>query len=178
MSERFAYNELVFDGKVMQVRKVGVKMPDGRVVQRDLAHYAGAAVILPVLADGSVVLIRNYRFAIDEWLYELPAGMLEPNEDPAVCAARELTEETGYTAGRIEKLGQFYTGPGTTDEVMHAFLAEDLTDGPQQLETYEQIEVDVRPDDEVRARVADGRIHDAKTIAALGLYWLKRPGAG
>ncbi len=176
VSEPFEYDELVFDGRVAKVHRVALRMPDGCLVQRDLIRYPGAAVILPVLQDGSIVLIRNYRFAVDETLYELPAGMLEPDEPPEVCAARELTEETGYTAGTVEKLGQFFTGPGTSDEVMHAFLATELTDGPQDLDAYELIEVDVRPDAEVRAMVADGRIHDAKTIAALGLYWLRRRG--
>jgi ADP-ribose pyrophosphatase len=172
MSERFEYDELVFDGRVAEVHKVGVRMPDGRVVQRDFIHYNGAVVILPVLPDGSIVLIRNYRFAVDETLYELPAGMLDGDEPPEVGAARELTEETGYSAGRLEKLGRFFTGPGTCDERMHAFLATELAPGRQDLEVYEQIEVEVRPGREVREMVADGRIHDAKTIAALALYWL------
>ena len=172
--DRFEYDELVFDGRVAKAHRVGVRMPDGRVVQRDLIHYAGAAAVLPVLADGSIVLIRNYRFAIDEVLYELPAGMLEPGEDPSLCAARELTEETGYTAGQIEKLGQFFTGPGTCDEVMHSYVATELTVGEQALEAYEQIEVETCSEAEVRRMVADGTIHDAKTIATLGLWWLRR----
>ena len=108
MNERFEKSELIFDGAVAKGYDVSVKMPDGNVVHRDFFHYDGAAVILPILDDGSVVLIRNYRFAVDEHLYELPAGMLETDEEPALCAARELTEETGYTAGKIEKLGIFY----------------------------------------------------------------------
>lgn len=171
-SERFVTDELVYRGRVAEVHKVGVRMPDGRVVTRDFVHYGGAVIILPVLADGSIALIRNYRFAVEETLYELPAGMLEAGEDPAAGAARELTEETGYTAGRLVELGRFFTGPGTCDERMHAFLATDLTAGPQALEVYEQIEPEVRPAGEVRAMVRDGRIHDAKTIAALALYWL------
>ncbi|MHC4295162.1 MAG: NUDIX hydrolase [Planctomycetota bacterium] len=173
MDERFAYNELVFDGKVAEVHKVGLRMSDGNVVQRDLIHYDGAAVILPVLADGSIVLIRNYRFTVDEHLWELPAGMLEEDEDPAACATRELTEETGYTAGKIEKLGEFFTGPGTTDELMHAYLATDLIDGEQNLERYEEITVEVFPDAKVRRMVVDGTIHDAKTVTALAIYWLR-----
>ena len=171
MSERFVHDELVYKGRVAEVHKVGVRMPDGRVVQRDFIHYGGAVVILPVLPDGSIVLIRNYRFAVEETLWELAAGMLEAGEDPAAGAARELAEETGYSAGRIEALGRFYTGPGTCDERMHAFLATQLTAGGQDLEAYEQIEVEVHPEAEVRAMVADGRIHDAKTIVALALYW-------
>ena len=174
MNNRLEGRELIFDGRVAKGYKVRLRMPDGNVVQRDFFHYDGAAVVLPVLDDGSIVLIRNYRFAVDEHLCELPAGMLEAGEAPALCAARELTEETGYTAGRLEKLGVFYTGPGTTDEAMHAFLATDLTDGRQALEVYEEITVETYSDREVRRMVLDGVIHDGKTIAALGLYWLGR----
>ena len=174
MGERFAYDELVFQGRVAQVHKVGVQMPDGKVVQRDWIHYEGAAVVLPVRDDGGIVMIRNYRFAVEEHLWELPAGMLETNEPPEHCAARELTEETGYTAGKIEKLGAFYTGPGTTDELMHAFLATELTDGRQNLEPYEQITVESFPPQQVREMIVDGTIHDGKTIAALGMYWLRQ----
>lgn len=174
MSDRFEYDELVYDGAVAEVHHVGLRMPDGEVVSRDLIHYAGAAVILPVLPDGRIVLIRNYRFAVEERLWELPAGMLEEGEPPEACAARELIEETGYTAGRIEKLGAFYTGPGTTDENMHSFLATDLTDGKQDLERYEDIAVEIVPDETVREMVCSGEIHDGKTIATLALYWLGR----
>ncbi|HUS91079.1 MAG TPA: NUDIX hydrolase [Phycisphaerae bacterium] len=179
MTDRFAYKELVFDGRVAKAHRVGVRMPDGRVVERDWIHYGGAAVILPILDDGSVVLIRNYRFAVDETLYELPAGMMDPADaSPEQCARRELAEETGYTAGRIELLGSFYSGPGTCDERMHAFVATGLSAGEQDLEVYERIEAEIVAEAEVRAMVADGRIHDAKTIATLGLYWLKASRAG
>ena len=174
VNKRFEYQELIFDGKVAKGYKVGVRMQDGRVVRRDYFHYEGAAVVLPILDDGRIVMIRNYRFAVDEHLYELPAGMLNEGEDPIGCAARELTEETGYTAARIEKLGQFYTGPGTTDELMHAYLATGLSDGRQNLEAYEQITVETFSEDEIRQMVASGEIHDGKTIATLGLYWLKK----
>ncbi len=172
MYDRFQQCELVFDGKVAKAYRVNLQMDDGRLIQRDFFKYPGAAVILPVLDDGSIVLIRNYRFAVDEHLYELPAGMLEPGEAPEACAARELTEETGYTAGSVERLTEFYTGPGTTDEMMRVYLATELVPGRQDLEVYERIAVEVRSDDDVRRMVADGTIHDAKTIATLGVYWL------
>jgi len=174
MNDRLEFRELVYDGKIAKGYRVGLRMPDGNVVQRDFFHYNGAAVVLPVLDDGSIVLIRNYRFAVDEHLYELPAGMLEEGEDPAECAARELIEETGYRAGRMEKLGAFYTGPGTTDENMHAFLATELTGGQQDLEAYEEIRVEVFGDAAIRQMVADGTIHDGKTIAALAYYWMRK----
>ncbi|HUT56314.1 MAG TPA: NUDIX hydrolase [Phycisphaerae bacterium] len=170
---RFEFDKLIHKGRVAELHSVGVRMPDGTVVQRDYVHYGGAAVVLPILEDGSVVMIRNYRFAVEEHLLELPAGMMDGDEEPRAAAARELAEETGYTAGRIEPLGEFYTGPGTTDERMYAFLATELTKGRQNLEQHEQIQVEVHAADEVRRMVADGAIHDGKTIAALGLYWLR-----
>ncbi len=173
MEDRIVSKELVFDGRIATGYRVKLRMGDGNVVERDYFHYNGAAVILPVLDDGRIVLIRNYRFVVDEVLWELPAGMIDPGEDPDRCAARELTEETGYTAGRVEKLGQFFSCPGTMDEVMHAYLATELTDGEQGLEPYEEISVEPRTDDDVRRMVRSGEIHDAKTVAALGLYWLR-----
>jgi ADP-ribose pyrophosphatase len=172
MDDRFEYDELVYEGKVCEVRRVGLKR-HGKVLPRDLILYRGAAVVLPVLADGSVVLIRNRRFAVNEELWELPAGLLEDDEPPIECAARELTEETGYTAGRIEPLGSFYSTPGTSNETLHAFVATDLAPGEQDLEGDEQIEVFVRPASAVREMLLSGELHDAKSIAALSLYWMR-----
>ncbi len=173
MSQRFEYSKLVFDGVVAKAYQVGVRMDDGKVVQRDYFRYGGAAVVLPLHSDGSIVMIRNYRFAVEEHLLELPAGMLAEGEPPEICAARELTEETGYKAETVEKLGHFYTGPGTTNQVLHSFLATGLTEGPQDLERYERITVESFPQAQVRRMIAGGEIHDAKTISTLSLYWLR-----
>lgn len=166
--------KLVYDGAVIKVYDVALRMSDGHVVPRDLIHYAGAAVILPVLDDGAIVMIRNYRFAVGEHLYELPAGMLDNGEAPEIAARRELAEETGYVAGSIQKLGAYCSSPGSSDEIMHAFLATQLRPGPQKLELHEQIKVEVLSDSKVRRMMLDGTIHDAKTLSALGLYWLRR----
>jgi len=174
MTNCFAYDEVVYRGKVATVHRVGLRMRDGEVVPRDFIHHSGAAVVLPVLENGDIVLIRNYRFAVDEHLLELPAGILEDGENPLACAARELKEETGYTAGQIEQLCWFYSTPGCTDEVIHAYLATRLTDGAQKLDRYEDITVEILPDDEARKMVFDGRIHDGKTVAALATYWLTK----
>lgn len=178
MLPRFEYDELAYDGRLMKVHRVGVRMPDGRVVPRELVLYAGAVVVLPVLPDGSIVFIRNYRFAVEETLWELAAGAIDAGESPQEAARRELLEETGYRAGTLTKLGQFFTGPGSCNEEMHVFLASELTAGPQALEPYEQIQVQVLSAGEARAMFEDGRIHDGKTIAALGMYWLRDWGAG
>ncbi len=174
MDDSYEFNELVHRGAKFEFRRVGVAMPDGRVVSRDLVHTLGACVVLPVLDDGSIVLIRNRRFAVGEELWELCAGMIEPDEAPAVCAERELIEETGYRAGTIEPLGRFYTSPGYTDEDMHAFLASDLHPGDQALEDYEEIRVEAVEPERVRRMCLDGTIRDGKTLAALALYWWKK----
>ncbi len=174
MSDRFVYDELVFDGLIVKAHRVGVRMDDGKVVRRDFIHFPGAGVVLPVLDDGSIVLIRNYRFAVSDFLYELPAGVVEEGEDARGCAARELKEETGYSAGRVEKLGGFYSTPGTADEFLQVYLATELTKGEQKLETHERITVEVFPDQTVRRMIIDGTIRDAKTIAGLGIYWARR----
>jgi len=142
----------------------------GRSVRREIVRHPGAVVVVPVLEDGRLVLIRNYRIAVDDRLWELPAGKLEENEEPQRAAARELEEETGYRAGRIRPLTAFFTSPGFADERIHAFIAEELTFVGQNLEPGEQIEAETLPRDEVLAMIADGRIRDGKTIAAV-LMW-------
>jgi ADP-ribose pyrophosphatase len=142
----------------------------GRSVRREIVRHPGAVVIVPVLADGRLVLIRNYRIAVDDRLWELPAGKLEEGEEPQRAAGRELEEETGYRAGRIRPLTAFFTSPGFADELIHAFIAEDLTFVGQNLEPGEQIEAEALGRDEVLAMIADGRIRDGKTIAAV-LMW-------
>lgn len=174
MDKRIETDELIFQGRIAEVHKVQLRMPGGELVPRDLIKYPGAAVILPVLDDGSIVLIRNDRFAVNEQLLELPAGTLERGEEPLACAARELTEETGYTAARLERLGSFFAAPGSSDERMHSFLARGLTAGPQALEKHEQISVEIHTEDEVRRMIADETLHDGKTLATLALYWIRK----
>ena len=172
--QRFEEHELAFDGHTVKGYVVKVRMDDGQVVPRDYFHYTGSAVILPVLDDGRILLIRNTRFAVQEDLIELPAGRLDPGEDGATAAGRELTEETGYIAGKMVKLGEFYSAPGNADENMFVFVATDLSTGQQKLETYERITLLPRTEDDVRRMIVDGEIHDAKTIAAMTLYWMKK----
>ena len=139
----------------------------GGTQRREIAEVADAVVILPLMEDGRVVLIANERFAVNQTLWELPAGTLEPGEDPAACAARELAEETGYEAQRIERLTAFYPSPGFCTEKLHAYRATGLKHVGQSLDETERITPHVVALDEAYAMIHDGRIEDGKTIATL-----------
>jgi ADP-ribose pyrophosphatase len=175
MRSRVVKDELVYTGRICRVHKVGVRMDSGEVIDRDLVELANAVVIVPVLPDGSLVLIRNERFAVNEELLEFPAGKLDaPDEDPAEAARRELGEETGYTAGKVEPLGGFYTAPGSMTEWMMPFLATDLRPGPQRLEGYERIKVQTIRPERLAEMIAAGELHDGKSISAWALWQLRK----
>jgi ADP-ribose pyrophosphatase len=143
---------------------------DGGTLERDVVVHSGAVVLLPILDDGRIVLIRNHRFAIDETLWELPAGTLEPPEPAIDCAARELREETGYAADSLEPLGRFYSAPGFCTELLHAFVATGLTAVGQDLEPTEHIAVHPVSREELDRLLGEGAIVDAKTLATLFLW--------
>lgn len=157
----------VFTGVKFAVDQISVRAHDGSMVVRERITHPGAVVVLPLTDDGRVVMIRNHRFVVGKTLWELCAGTLEPPELPEACARRELIEETGYEAGRVEALCQFYTTPGMTDELMHAFVARDLVHVGQRLEATEKIEVELIALADVLQMVRDGRIVDGKSIATL-----------
>jgi ADP-ribose pyrophosphatase len=150
-----------------RVERLQRKLADGTLKQREIVRHPGSVVIVPLLNDCRVCLIRNFRMAVDRPLVELPAGTLEQGEQPADCAARELIEETGYRAGRLERLTSFYAAPGILDEHMHLFLATDLTPGPPQREAGEEIENLIVSWDEALAMIEHGEIRDAKTMVGL-----------
>jgi ADP-ribose pyrophosphatase len=143
---------------------------DGRPHPKDTVQHPGAVAILPLVDDDHVCLIRNYRVAVDKTLIELPAGTLEPGEDPAATAYRELIEETGYRAASIEKLREFTMSPGILNERMHLYLAKNLTAGEMALEAGEEIETLIVGWDEALRMVFDGTIEDAKTLVGLLHY--------
>lgn len=137
---------------------------------RQIVQHPGAVVILPVLADGRVVLIRNFRVSVDEELLELPAGTLEAGEDPQDCAQRELAEETGYRAESWELLTSFFASPGILTERMFLYLATGLAPGDAALEQGEEIETLGVAWETALEMARDGRIHDAKTLVGLLYY--------
>lgn len=144
-----------------------IALPNGRSVLLDLLKHPGAAAVVPFLDDGRVLLIRQYRFATGGYLLEVPAGKLDPGEAPEACAERELEEETGYRAGRLERLGAIWPSPGFTDEKIHLFAASELRPTAQRLEPDEVIELVPMALDEALRRVREGEIEDAKTGMAL-----------
>mgnify|MGYP001824574296 CR=1 FL=1 len=144
-----------------------VDLPNGHRVALDLLPHPGASAVVPFLDDETVLLIRQYRHAVGGELLEIPAGKLDPGEAPEVCAARELEEETGQRAGRLEKLGAIWTSPGFTDEVIHLYVARDLTPTSQRLEADEIIELVPTPLDEALASLSRDPIVDGKTATAL-----------
>ena len=141
--------------------------PDGARHAKQIVRHPGAVVLLPLLDDGRICLIENYRASVQQTLIELPAGTLEPGEDPAQTARRELAEETGYRAGHIEPLATFYMSPGILDERMVLYLAAQLEPGSTSLDAGEDIRPLLSTWSEALAMVGDGRIHDGKTMLAL-----------
>ena len=139
-------------------------------LDRHIVRHSGSVVIIPILSDGSICLIRNYRISVEDTLFELPAGTLEQGESPENCARRELEEETGYTAGRIEAIVQFFAAPGIMDEKMHCFLATDLVAGNPNREPNERIENHPIQLDAAIDMIQENLICDAKTICGLLFY--------
>jgi ADP-ribose pyrophosphatase len=163
--------DVLFEGRRFRVIQQTHATPDGVTHVRETIEHPGSVVLLPLVAPDQVCLIRNLRVAVGETLIELPAGTLDhPGEDPLECARRELAEETGYRAAKLEKLLDFYVSPGIMRERMHLFLASDLAPGDMHLDAGEQIEKLVVPWHEALAMVHDGRIHDAKTLVGLLYY--------
>jgi ADP-ribose pyrophosphatase len=165
--------QLLLSTSRFQVVRRTYRDRQGRERVRDSIQHPGAVTILPWLDGQRVCLIRNVRPAVGQTLIELPAGTLEPGEDPAVTASRELVEETGYRAGRLELLAQFFMSPGILNERMWVFVARDLTAGAAELEPGEEIEPLVVPWEEALRMADQGEIQDAKTL--VGLYaWDRR----
>lgn len=162
----------VYTGRVLNLDLDRVRFPDGSEGTLEMVRHPGAAAVVPFLdppntPDPRVLLIRQFRHASEDWLWEIPAGTLEPGESVEACAARELAEEAGYAAGRLERLTAIYTTPGFTDEVIHLFLASELAPAATAHEPDEFLEVHERRWSEVGRMIRKGAIRDAKSLNAL-----------
>ncbi len=163
----------VFDGRIISVRVDRVQI-NGRETIREVVEHGGSAAILPLIGD-TIIMEKQYRYAIGKELYEIPAGTIEKGESPEKCATRELVEETGFKAGRLEPLGQCYMTPGYSTEMMYFFVATDLKEAKsQEMDADEQLTtVKISIDDAVRM-ISNGEIQDAKTVYAILTYMSKR----
>jgi ADP-ribose pyrophosphatase len=160
-------HEEIYQGRVFTMVRENVTLDNGVTVDIDTLRHPGASAIVPLTPAGSVILIRQYRHSVGGYIWEIPAGTLNPHEDPEGCAARELIEETGYAAGSWRKLGEIIPVPGYSDERIHLFLATDLTPAAQNLDADEVLDVHEFPFETAAAMIESGDIQDAKTICAL-----------
>jgi ADP-ribose pyrophosphatase len=157
----------IFTGKVLTLNIDTVTLPNGVTIDLEIVRHPGAAAVVPLKDNETIVLIKQFRHAAGGYIFEIPAGKLHPGEDPRNCAARELEEEVGYRAGRLELLSSIFTAPGFTDEVIHIYQASELIRGRQNLdrdEVLEVVEVSLR---EAIEMMRVGKIRDAKTMVGL-----------
>lgn len=160
-------SERVYEGRVVCLRIDDVALPSGRQSKREVVEHEAAVAIVPLLPGDRVLLVRQWRHAVGQELLEIPAGMLEPGEDPVEGARRELAEETGHAAGQIRPIASFYTSPGFTNEMLHLFVASDLRAASAAPDEDEAIERVAIAWDEALAMCQDGRIRDGKTLFGL-----------
>ncbi|OQW30164.1 MAG: ADP-ribose pyrophosphatase [Nitrospira sp. SG-bin2] len=163
----------IYTGKVVTLNIDTVTLPNGATIDLETIRHPGAAAVVPVKDDGTVVLIRQFRHAAGGFIYEIPAGKLQPGEDPLHCASRELEEEVGYRASSFELLTSIFTAPGFADEVIHVYKATGLTKGRQQLDPDEVLDIIEMPLAEAVNKIEDGTIRDAKTIVGLQAVYLR-----
>lgn len=164
----------IYSGKVVRLNIDTVTLPNGVTIDLEIVRHPGAAAVVPLKENGTVVLIKQFRHAAGGFIYEIPAGKLHPGEDPKNCAARELEEEIGYQAGKLDLLSSIFTAPGFTDEVIHIYKATGLTKGRQQLDRDEVLEIVEVPLQEAIEMIRVGSIRDAKTMVGLQTVFIGR----
>lgn len=173
MSAELLGRTTIYTGRVFQLEVDVVKLPTGHTVDMELVRHPGSVVMIPIPEPGTVILIRQYRYSIDRWIWELPAGSLKPNENPDEAAARECEEEIKLRPGKVTRLGGYYPTPGFCDELMTYYRCEDLqtppADSTAKADDDEVIEPRTFTLEEARAMVRSGEIIDLKTLAGLAL---------
>lgn len=174
MWEETVAEERLFDGRIIDVRRLTVKLPNGRTSTREVVLHPGAVAVLAEVESGKVVLVRQFRKPCEQVLWEIPAGKLEPGEEPEHAARRELSEETGYeTIGQLVPVHAFYTAPGFSNEKLHVYYTRDVRRGVEHPDGDEFVESRVISRDEIRRMLEKGDIQDAKTLVAL-YWWMTR----
>ncbi|HML31591.1 MULTISPECIES: NUDIX hydrolase [Sporomusa] len=159
----------LFEGKIINLRRDEVILPNGRTATREVVEHPGAVAVVPITKTGQVVLVRQFRHPVGRIILEVPAGKLDRNEKPEDCALRELAEETGFVANKLRKLTSMYTTPGFSNEVIHLYLAEDLVESDQRPDEDEFIKTEQYSPEQIRQMIKSGEICDAKSLVALCL---------
>lgn len=165
--EKTLESKRVYEGRIINLRLDSVSLENGNTAMREVVEHPGAVGIVALKENGDIVMVKQYRKAVEQVLLELPAGKLEQGENPLDCAARELTEETGYTAGDLRYLVSFYTSPGFSNEIMHMFLATNLKEGKNDPDDDEMVETVEISRDRAMDMILKGEIKDGKTIAGI-----------
>lgn len=174
LKEKVVSSNEIFNGRILKVKLDKVLLPNGKISSREVVLHPGAVAILPILPNGDIVFVKQYRYPIDSIIYELPAGKLELNEKPLKCAIRELSEETGYDTNDLEFLTTIVTTPGFSNENIYLYLAKNLIKSTQHLDEDEFIDVEVLSVSKVKQMILEGNIFDSKTLSALLVYLLKK----
>ena len=160
-------SETVYLGKAFDVRRDQVLLPDGKQTSFDVVVHPGAVTLIPVDSAGRILFVRQFRYAVGEELLELPAGTLDEGEEPQTCAHREIREETGMSAGKLKKIGEFFLVPGYSTEFMYIYLATDLTPDPLPGDEDEFITVEAVEQQKIPDLISQGILRDSKSLSAL-----------
>lgn len=165
--EKRTATKRIYEGRIVSLRVDEVQMDDGTPASREVVEHHGAAAVVPILDEGEVILVRQYRYPVESDLLEIPAGTLHPNEDPKACAIRELEEETGYRGGEISKIAECFVAPGYSTEKIQIYLAKHLTKTQTKLDEDEDIAIIHMKFSEALEKIRMGEIRDAKSIVGL-----------
>lgn len=167
LDEKTLHSDLIYDGRVVHLYVDNVQLPNAKTARREVVRHPGAVAIIPIDADGKIIMVEQFRYPIGRALLEIPAGTLNPGEDPDLCAIRELQEEIGYKPGSLDKIGGIYLAPGYSSEFIHLYLAKNLVQSQLTMDEDEFIEISRLTFDDVLKKMASGEIADAKTISAI-----------
>lgn len=169
LEEKTIQSQEIFSGKVISLHLEDVELPNGKTSKREIIKHPGAVAIIALTDDNKIVMVEQYRKALERTIVEIPAGKLEKGEEPAVCARRELEEETGYVCENLELLVSFYTSPGFADEIVHVYLATGLTqkEDSAALDEDEFVNLEELTLNEAVQYIKEQKIHDAKTVYAV-----------
>ncbi|MFC2020091.1 NUDIX hydrolase [Chloroflexota bacterium] len=168
--EKTLSSRVIYEGRVLKLRVDNVRTADGRESTREIVEHSDCIAIVPVDADGNILLVSQYRKAVEKEILEIPAGGIEPGETPDDAVRREMREETGYLPRRIQRLGGFYSAPGYSSEYLYLYLATDLTPSPLRAEDTDDITLVRLPAGQIPELIATGRLADAKSLAGLLLF--------